>query len=181
VPGINRQRINAFLLFLLFGLSILGTPEVLATVPSDYVELTSAAMKSRGFTFEINKDNDHAWIDLKFPGKIFSKDEMLVPLYTYVVVKDMAGDMIASTTNWVVKNDTLNIVSSYNPRLSDMSISINYGCPITGSVQFRCGTVFRISSVSKFFDENPDALNLPLKLMCTKVQGSTVEVFDCTE
>lgn len=178
MPVTDRQRIDAVFLLLLFVFAVFGMSKAFANVPPEYVELTSAEMKSRGFTFKIDRYNDHASIELKFPSQLRGREAWLVPLYTYVVIKNKSGEVIASTTNWVVKNDTLTIVSSYNTALSDLSIAIDYGCPITGSPGFGCGTTFRIASVSKFFDENPDAINLPLK--CRKVPGYKLEILDCT-
>jgi hypothetical protein len=151
----------------------------LATIPPDYVELTSEEMKNRGFTFKINKYDETALIELKFPERLLVKGSSLVPRYTYVVIKNKDGDVIASTTNPVENSLLRTVDTSYKHTLSDSSVSIGWGCPTSGASECHGAAITRISSVSKFFEANPDAANLPLK--CRKVPNSKLEIWNCTE
>ena len=163
--------------FLFLALIILGTAKATSPPPLQ-VELTSAEMKSRKIAFKIHRYQQSS-IELRLPKQLLVKNFWLVPHITYVLVKNKAGGIIASTTNWVASNEDLFITSSYDHAKTDLSVSITYRCPETGSSGCYGAATFTMPSVSKFFDANPDAVNLPLK--CRKVPGAPLEMYDCTE
>jgi hypothetical protein len=150
-----------------------------ATVPPDYVELTRAEMQGRQFTFKIHMYDAWSTIELQFPKRSRGREFWLVPYSTYIVVKAKAGEVIASTPNHVENNEVLSIGASYNHLISDVSVSITYGCARADTNECYGATTFAIPSVSKFIDANPDALNLPIH--CQKVPGSAIEILDCTK
>jgi hypothetical protein len=49
----------------------------------------------------------------------------------------------------------------------------------SGGSEFHGAAITRISSVSKFFEANPEAVNLQLK--CRRVLISRLRIWDCTE
>ncbi len=172
-----RPRFRSIFLFLAL-LQFLSLT-ALATVPPAYVELTKAEMKKMGFTVTMNKHDDTSWIELKFPEQMQMRGFWLVPQSTNVVIKHKDGDVMASTTNWIAKNDVRTIVSSYQHTHADSSVSIVYGCPKTGADGCYGAATLRISSVSTFFEENPESVDLPLN--CVSVPNAGLEIRDCTQ
>jgi hypothetical protein len=170
-----HQRIGS--VFLSLALLFFCAPRTWATVPPDYVELTRAEMQSRQFAFKIHRYDAMSSIELNFPKQALGRDFWLVPYSTYIVVKTKAGEVIASTHNRVENNEVLLIDASYNHLISDVSVSITYGCARTSGCHG--ATTFAIPSISKLIEANPDALNLPLH--CREVPGSVVKMYDCTE
>jgi len=170
-----RQRIKP--VFLLLALMVFGMAKALPP-PLDQVELTSAEMKSRKIAFKIHRYQESS-IELRLPKRLRVKDSWLVPYSTYLVVKNKAGDMIASTTNQVLDNENPSFSGVYDHAVSDLSVSITYGCPQTDRGSCHGATRFVMSSVSRFFDANPDAVNVPLK--CRKVVDAPLDMYDCTE
>lgn len=167
-------------IFVLFLLTLAVTLPALATAPPpNEVELTRAEMQSKQFSFKIRKNGTSTSIDLRFPGRLLAKEFRLVPHSTSVVIRNKAGNDIARTDNWVANNEVLSIDTSYNHVMSDASVAVTYVCAKASNDGCYGATIFRISSVSKFIEANPDAVNLPLK--CKKVPGSAIEMFDCTQ
>jgi hypothetical protein len=175
MPATLHRRIGPVFLFL--ALVVFGTAKAIPP-PPDRVELTSAEMKGRNIAFKIHRYRESS-IELRFPKRLLVKDSWLVPYYTYLVVKNKAGDTIASTTNQVLDNENPSISGAYDHAISDLSVSITYGCPQAGSSSCHGATTFAMSSVSRFFDANADAVNLPLK--CRKVADAPLDMDDCTE
>jgi hypothetical protein len=152
------------------------TLRALASVPPDHKEPTRAEMKVLGFKYKIQRDEVSSTIDLRFPKSVFTERFALVPHMTDVVVKNSAGEVIAKTTNWIADNEFMSIVTSYNHKISDLSVSITYACARRDDSGCYGATTFSIPSVSKFIDANPDLVNLRPK--CRNV---TSTIIDCTK
>lgn len=133
-------------------------------------------MKSLGFKFAINRQADSSSIDWHFPKYIRNNSFSLTPHSTAVVVKDVAGNVIARTTNWISDNEIKILTSSFNHEISDISISVTYACGRSSKKGCYGATTFSIPSVSKYILANPDAVNLRPK--CSRV---TDMIVDCTK
>lgn len=171
---------RTYTIFVFFSLMLAVTLPALATpAPPTQVELTRAEMQNKQFTFKIRKDGARTSINLHFPGRLLAKEFRLVPHSTSVLIRNKAGDDIAMTDNWVANNEVLSIDTSYNHLTADASVAITYVCAKAGNDGCYGATIFRMSSISKFIEANPDAVNLPLT--CKKVPGTAIEMFDCTQ
>lgn len=159
---------SALLFFSTFG--------ALASVPPDYREPTIAQMINLGFKFRIRRDAEDTSFELHFP-KILRTDRFtLVPQMTDVIVKSIAGEAIAKTTNWVAQNKFMLVDMSYRQKESDLSVSVTYTCPANGYKGCYGATILSIPSVSEFINKNPDLVNVRPK--CRKVSNS---IIDCTK
>jgi hypothetical protein len=162
--------------FLFLALMLFNTSRAFASVPPDHKEPTRAEMRAMGFKYKIQKDDASSTIDLRFPKKVHSGRFALVPHITDVVVKNSAGEEIAKTTNWIADNELMSVVTSYDHKVSDLSVSITYACARRGNSGCYGATTVNIPSLSKFIDANPDLVNLRPK--CRKV---TSTINDCTK
>jgi hypothetical protein len=147
-----------------------------ASVPPEYKEPTRAEMKSLGFKYRILKDAAGSTIDWHFPKSVRGERFSLVPHSTTVIVRNLAGEEIARTTNWVAGNNFMSIETSYDHKVSDVSMSITYACASKGESGCYGATTLSIPSVSKFMDANPDLVNLR-----PKCRNITSLVIDCTK
>lgn len=162
--------------FFVFALFFITALRVFASVPPDYKEPTRAEMRALGFKYRIQRDEVSSSIDLRFPKTVRGEQFEFVPHSTDVVVKNLAGEVIAHTTNWVAGNEFMSIETSYNHKVSDLSVSITYTCARRGENGCYGATRLSIPSVSKFIDANPDLVNLRPK--CRNVSSIIV---DCTK
>jgi len=162
--------------FLLCASILITTSSALANVPPEYAEPTRAQMKSLGFKFAINKNNAISSIDWHFPKHVLNREFSLVPDTTDIIVKDLSGNVIARATNGISGSPIMSVDTSYNHKVSDVSISVTYACGRSRKKGCYGATTFSIPSVSKFILANPDALNLRPK--CQKV---TDVIVDCTK
>jgi hypothetical protein len=153
-----------------------ATLSAFATAPPEYVEPTRAEMKSLGFKFAINRDNAGSSIDWRFPKHVRNKSFTLAPHSTTIVVTDLAGKVIARTTNWISDNPFMSLDTSYDHKVSDVSVAVTYACGRGSKKGCYGATTFSIPSVSKFILANPDAVNLRPK--CRRV---TDVIVDCTK
>lgn len=147
-----------------------------ASVPPDYKEPTRAEMKSMGFKYRLMKDEAGSSIDWNFPKSVRGERFALVPHSTQVIVRNLAGEEIAKTDNWVAGNNFMSILTSYDHKISDVSLSITYACARKDTSGCYGATTLSIPSVSKFIDANPDLVNLRPK--CRNV---TSMIIDCTK
>jgi hypothetical protein len=147
-----------------------------ASVPPEYKELTRAEMKSLGFKYRLLKDAAGSTMDWHFPKSVRGDRFTLVPHSSRVIVRNLAGDEIGRTTNWVAGNNFMSIETSYDHKVSDVSLSITYTCPGKGESGCYGATTLGILSVSKFMDANPDLVNLR-----PKCRNITSLVIDCTK
>lgn len=162
--------------FLFFALLLITTMNAFASVPPDYKEPTRVEMRALGFKYKIQKDEVSSSFDLRFPKSVRNERFTLVRHSTDVVVKNLAGEVIAKTINWVAGNEFMSIVTSYDHKISDLSVSITYTCARRGEKGCYGATTLSIPSVSKFIDANPDLVNLRPK--CRNVTSTVV---DCTK
>jgi len=162
--------------FLLCAYILITTSSALANVPPEYAEPTRAQMKSLGFKFAINKNNAISSIDWHFPKHVLTREFSLVPDTTDIIVKDLSGNVIARATNGISGSPIMSVDTSYNHKVSDVSISVTYACGRSSKKGCYGATTLSIPSVSKFILANPDALNLRPK--CQKV---TEVIVDCTK
>lgn len=149
-----------------------------AGVPPEYVEPTRSEMKSLGFKFAITKDNVGSSLDWRYPKHVRNQHSSLGPSTTEVTVKNTAGKVIARITNSVSSTEFMALSTSFDHKVSDVSVSVTYACTNKSRSKNGCygATTYSIPSVSKFIAANPDALNLRPK--CRKV---TEMVIDCTK
>lgn len=147
-----------------------------ATVPPEYKEPTRAEMKSLGFKYRLLKDAAGSTIDLHFPKSVRGERFALVPHSTTVIVRNLAGEEISRATNWVAGNNFMSILTSYDHKVSDVSLSITYACASKGYSGCYGATTLSIPSVSKFMDANPDLVNLR-----PKCRNITSMIIDCTK
>lgn len=147
-----------------------------ASVPPEYKEPTRAEMKSLGFKYRILKDAAGSTIDWYFPKSVRGERFSLVPHSTTVIVRNLAGEEIARTTNWVAGNNFMSIETSYDHKVSDVSMSITYACASKGDSGCYGAKTLSIPSVSKFMYANPDLVNLR-----PKCRNITSLVIDCTK
>jgi hypothetical protein len=171
MAGIVVKRAGLAILF--FTLSL--TSKAFAAVPPDYIELTSVEMKSWGFKVKIQRDDANSSIDLSFPKSMLRGKYGLAPHSTEVIVKNPAGEVIARTANWVADSGLNSIVTSYDHKVSDLSVSVTYACKRNGNSECYGATAFSISSVSQFINANPDVVNVRPK--CRNV---TSNIIDCS-
>jgi len=163
-------------LFVLVAFMLFSTLRASASVPPEYKEPTRAEMKSLGFKYRILKDEAGSSISWYFPKSVRGERFALVPHSTEVVVRNLSGDEIATTTNWVAGNNFRLILTSYNHEISDVSLSITYACARNAGSGCFGATTLSIPSASKFMDENPDLVNLR-----PKCRNITSMVVDCTK
>ena len=116
------------MLFPFFILTSLTTGKAFASVPPEYKELTRAEMKSLGFKFAIKRDNVSSSIDLRFPKHVLTERFAMVPHTTDIVVKNTADQVIATATNWDSGKDDMSLETSYNHKVSDVSVTLTYAC-----------------------------------------------------
>lgn len=152
------------------------TLSAFASVPPDYIEPTRAEMKTLGFKFAIQRRGSSSSIELRFPKHVRAKGFSLVPDTTQIVVKNSAGEVIATTTNWVSDNEFMSVETSYNHEVSDVSVSVTYACERRRKNDCYGASTFSIPSISKFIVANPDAVNL--RPRCRNV---TSILIDCTK
>lgn len=152
------------------------TGRAFASVPPEYKELTRAEMRSLGFKFAIKRDNVSSSIDLRFPKHVLVERFRMIPHTTDIVVKNTAGQVLATATNWISGNDDRSLDTSYNHKVSDVTVTVTYACEKARKDGCYGATRLRILSVSSFIVSNPDAVNLLPK--CRKV---TSLVIDCTQ
>jgi len=145
--------------FLLCAYILITTSSALANVPPEYAEPTRAQMKSLGFKFAINKNNAISSIDWHFPKHVLTREFSLVPDTTDIIVKDLSGNVIARATNGISGSPIMSVDTSYNHKVSDVSISVTYACGRSSKKGCYGATTLSIPSVSKFILANPDALN----------------------
>ena len=150
------------------------TSSALANVPPEYVEPTRAQMKSLGLKFAIDRNNAISSIDWHFPKHVLNREFSLVPHTTNIIVKDLSGNVIARATNGISGSPIMSFDTSYNHKVTDVSISVTYACGRSSKKGCYGATTLSIPSVSKFILANPDALNLRPK--CQKV---TEMIVDC--
>lgn len=162
------------LLFSIF--AALVTPRAEAMVPPEYVELTRDEMSSLGFKFTLRRGETGSSIDLQFPKQLRVNRFGLVPHSTTLVVRDANGNEIARALNWVAENEFRSIMSSYREAETDLTIAVTYACPRKAKNGCYGAKTFEIPSVSRFFDSNPNYVNLPQ--ICKMVSAN---VYDCTE
>jgi len=162
--------------FLLFALVLITSSRAFASVPPEYKEPTRAEMKALGFKYKIQRDDASSSIDLRFPKSVRNQRFTLIPHSTEVIVKNLEGGVIARTTNWVKGNEFMSIVTSYEHKVSDLSVSVTYTCAKWGENGCYGATTLSIPSVSRFINANPDLVNLRPK--CRNV---TETVIDCTK
>lgn len=167
------QCIKSFL-FIVF--MCIGSLQAIASAPPDHKEPSRAEMKSLGFKYRLLRDAGGSTIDLHFPKSVPGERFTLVPHSTAVVVKNSAGEVIARTINWVADNEFLSVLTSYDHKISDLSVSITYVCPRKGSKGCYGATTYSIPSVSAFIDANPDIVNLR-----PKCRNITSIIVDCTK
>lgn len=147
-----------------------------ASVPPEYKEPTRAEMKSLGFKYRLLKGASGSTMNWHFPKSVRGERFALVPHSTTVIVRNLAGEEIARTTNWVAGNNFMSIETSYDHKVSDVSMSITYACASKGDSGCYGATTLSIPSVSKFMDANPDLVNLR-----PKCRNITSMVIDCTK
>ena len=147
-----------------------------SSAPPEYKEPTRAEMKDLGFKLKIDRYGDTSSIDLRFPKQVLGEQFALSLHSTDRVVNNFAGGVIARATNWNEDNGMMPIVTAYNHRVSDVSVSVTYACAREAKRGCYGAATFRIPSVSKFIDANLDLVNL--LPTCRKV---TSTIFDCTE
>lgn len=163
-----------FLMF--FSIMFVGSLSANASVPPDYKEPTRAEMKNLGFKYRLLKDEAGSSLDLHFPKSMQVGRFTLFPNSTNVIVKNSAGEVIARTKNWVAGNEFMSILTSYNHKVSDIAVSVTYACARAVDSECYGATTFSIPSVSKFFDANPDIVNLR-----PKCRNLTSAISDCTK
>lgn len=152
------------------------TSRACASVPPDLREPSSAELKDLGFKFKIQRDEVNSSIDLRFPKNVRARGFHLVPHITDLVVRNRAGKEIARASNWVADNEFRSIVTSYDHKVSDLSVSVTYACARKSGGQCSGAIRFSIPSVSKFIDANPDVLNM--RPRCRNISSM---VIDCTD
>jgi hypothetical protein len=145
--------------FLFLALSLIATLNAFASVPPDYKEPSRAEMHALGFEYQIQRNEAGSSIDLRFPKSVRNERFTLVPHSTDVVVRNLAGEVIARTNNWVGGNEFMSVVSSYDHKISDISVSITYACATRSKRGCYGATTLSIPSVSRFIDANPDLVN----------------------
>lgn len=166
-----KQSANVF-----FALALLSASRAIASVPPDYKEPARAEMKKLGFKYRLSKNATGSSIDLHFPKSVRTGRFTLVPHSTDVIVNDLAGVEISRSTNWVADSDFRSVLSSYNHKVADVSVSVTYACGKTGDSECYGAATFSIPSVSKFIDANPDIVNL--RPICRNI---TRLIIDCTK
>lgn len=164
------------MLFPLCILISLITGKAFALAPPESRELTRADMKSLGFKFAIKRDNATSSIDLRFPKQVLTERFAMVPHTTDIVVRNTAGQVIASTTNWISGNSDTSLETSYNHKVSDVSVTLTYACEKSRKTACHGASQLRIPSVSTFIAANPDAVNL--RPICRKL---TSLIVDCSQ
>ena len=162
--------------FLLFVFVLFSSMRANASTPPEYKEPTRAEMKSLGFKYRLLKDEAGSSIDWHFPKSIRGERFALVPHSTSIVVKNLAGEKIATSTNWVEGNNFMSILTSYDHKVANVSLSITYTCARKNGSGCYGATTLSIPSVSKFMDANPDLVNLRPK--CRNITGM---IIDCTK
>lgn len=114
--------------------------------PPGYVELTRQEMRRLGFEYQVRKEKNVSFIELRYPEQI---TESRKPHSARIVVRDLKGALISDSTQWLGACQTNRIVESrYDHGKVDVSISVTFSI---GSNQ---ATAFGIQSVSRFVQED---------------------------